>query len=339
MTSLQMIPGDRDLAELETSGDWRALTTVERKYRYFSSETYFRESWEIATAKLGPGLVGSLQRLAMLALKPECILGRKGEAVLDYMARHGFRAIVAQPFNYDRHRTREIWRYQWNIATTDRLQLGDLLHTASDALIILFVDERDSGLPGSVRLAGLKGSSLPWERRPEHLRTHLEALNRMIVFVHCSDEPVDIVRELGVLFSPAELQTIYGRIGEAFSGQRGDDVRAILSKLCSRFPSHSFDVAAAVRRIRAELAHVCKSRAAAARRADQALSAAFEGDEKLDWHLWSSDLKEAGINPAGWDEILVATQYIQHDLPDVRCIISESGRERWLAGEGRWCPR
>ncbi|WP_250405506.1 nucleoside-diphosphate kinase [Streptomyces cellostaticus] len=338
MAKIHTLPGERGLGYLEHTGDWQALTAVEQKYRYFSIESYFRESWETASLELGAGVLESLQRLAMLVLKPECILGRKGETVLDYMARNGFKPIVAQPFRYDRHRTREIWRYQWNIATLDRLQLGDLLHTAADALMVLFVDERDdTGLPGSVRLAGLKGSSLPWERRPEHLRSHLDALNRMIVFVHCSDEPADIVRELGILFDPGQLQGIYRRISTALSSQVGDDVAATLSNLCSQFPSYPFDVAAAVRRVRTELALVRKSGVKAARRADQALSIAAESDRKLDWRTWSDDLKKAGSNPAGWDAILVATQYIQHDFPGVRCIISESGRERWLAGEGRRC--
>jgi hypothetical protein len=315
------------------------LTAVPKKYHYFREESYFRESWEVAVSVLGPGVLGSLQRFAMLALKPECILGRKSEAVLEYMARNGFRPVIAQPFRYDRHRTREIWRFQWNIATLDRLQLGDLLHTAADAIMVLFVDEHtNTGLPGSVRLAGLKGSSLPWERSHEHLRTHLAALNRMIVFVHCSDEPVDIVRELGILFDPAQLRDLYGRIRAALSGQVCDDVATALANVHNRFPARPLVVAEATRRVRKQLARVQGSGTAAARRADLALVAAIESDGKLDWGAWSADLREAGHSPAGWDEILVATQYILHDVPDVRCIISESGRERWLASEGRWCP-
>ncbi|MGW0574820.1 hypothetical protein ACWD25_02400 [Streptomyces sp. NPDC002920] len=337
--TVHTLSDEQELSNLRRSGDWRSLTAVEQKYQYFSTESYFRESWEIASAELGSGILRSLQRLAMLALKPECILGRKGEAVLEYMAHNGFRPIIAQPFHYDRHRTREIWRFQWNIATLDRLQLGDLLHTTADSLMVLFLDERnDSGLPGSVRLAGLKGSSLPWERGPEHLRTHLAALNRMIVFVHCSDEPVDIVRELGILFDPMWLRKFYRRIGAALSGGVVDNVAAELMDMYNRFPARALDVADATQRVRAGLANVRESGAGAARRADQALAVATGGDGKLDWRMWSAALDQAGRNPAGWDEILVATHYILHDLPNERCIISESGRERWLAGEGRWCP-
>lgn len=337
MTLYTSFPGELSLGRLAESGDWRSLTAVDQKYRYFSAETYFRESWDIASDELGPAALSGLQRIAMLALKPECVVGRKGEKVLEYMRQNGFRQAVAQPFRYDRHRTREIWRFQWNIATIDRVQLGDLLHTASDSLLVVFVDERageHASVPGSVRLAGLKGSSLPSERGPEHLRTHLAALNRMIVFVHCSDEPVDIVRELGILFAPAELRDLYRRIRGVLSGREGDDVPAALSALYERSPAHSLDVDAAVRRVRAGLRQDHGWGAGTARRAEQALVAAASGGGTLDWRTWAADIASIGHSPAAWDEILVATQYILHDRPGVRCIVSESGRERWLAGEG-----
>lgn len=322
------------LGELVQSGPWQALTAVEQKYREFSVESYVRESWAQATGVLGDGAPACLQRIAMVVLKPDCIAGRKGIEALDYMREHGFRPAVAEAFRYDRHKAREVWRFQWNIATLDRLRLGDLLHTATDALVVLFIDESgEPGIPGSVRLAGLKGSSLPWDRQDFHLRTRLGALNRMVVFTHCSDEPIDIVRELGILLDPGQLDGVYRRLGAVLRGHPGDDVGAAVRGLYAGFPRRSLDVAAAVQRIRAKLAAVSVARSAAADRAGQALALACDGG-RLSWQDWSAYLDEAGLDPTDWDCVLVATQYIQHDRPGVRCIISESGRERWLAGEG-----
>jgi hypothetical protein len=323
---------DPDPDILYASGSWRALTTVEQKYQQFSAECYFRESWDTVVRALTNKTLHSLQRIAMLVVKPEAVLGRKGKDIFDYMEQHGFEAIVAHPFRYDRHKAREIWRFQWNIATLDRLQLGDLLHGSADALIVLFADERrELGIPGSVRLAGLKGSSLPWERNSQHLRTHLGALNRMVVFVHCSDEPIDIVRELGILLHPAELRDVYGRVAAALNGRRFDDIDSAVNTLYARFPAQPLDILNAVKRIRTGLADAGVREAPAAQQADTALAAALDG-KKLEWREWSSQIEAAGRNPAGWDEVLVATHYIQHDKPGVRCIISESGREGWLAG-------
>ena len=329
-------PGLRlgELGELAESGAWRALTAVEQKYREFSVESYVRESWVQATRVLGDGTPASLQRIAMLVLKPDCIAGRKGIETLDYMREHGFRPVVAEVFRYDRHKAREIWRFQWNIATLDRLQLGDLLHTATDALIVLFVDERgEPGVPGSVRLAGLKGSSLPWERKDFHLRTRLGALNRMVVFTHCSDEPVDIIRELGILLDAGRLDGVYRRLEAVLRGRQGDDVDAAVRALYAGFPQRPLDVGAAAQRILARLAGAAGASSPAAGRAERALAAACAGG-RLSWREWSDDLHQAGLEPGDWDSVLVATQYIQHDRPGIRCVISESGRERWLAGEG-----
>lgn len=330
-----LTPPDLTLEGLAKTGTWRALTAVEQKYREFSVESYVRESWAQATSVLGDSTSASLQRVAMLVLKPDCIAGRKAIDTLVYMREHGFRPVVAEAFRYDRHKAREIWRFQWNIATLDRLRLGDLLHTVTDALIVLFVDERgEPGIPGSVRLAGLKGSSLPWERKDFHLRTRLGALNRMVVFTHCSDEPVDLVRELGILLDSARLDGVYRRLSAALRGQGADDVDAAVDALYAQFPARPLDVDAAAQRIRARLAAAPGTRAAAGR-AERALAAATAGEGvRLSWQNWVENLSEAGLDPTGWDSVLIATHYILHDRPGLRCVISESGRERWLAGEG-----
>ena len=329
---------DLSLEGLARSGTWRALTAVEQKYQEFSVESYVRESWAQATRVLGEDAPAVLQRIAMLVLKPDCIAGRKGIETLAYMRENGFRPVVAEVFRYDRHKAREIWRFQWNIATLDRLRLGDLLHTVTDALVVLFVDERgEPGVPGSVRLAGLKGSSLPWERKDFHLRTRLGALNRMVVFTHCSDEPVDIVRELGILIDSTRLDGVYRRLNAALRERDedaavADDVDAAVQALYARFPARPLDVAAATQRMRAKLAEA-PGDAAAVARAERALAAVDEG-ARLSWPDWAEDLSEAGLDPADWDSVLVATHHILHDRPGMRCVISESGRERWLAGEG-----
>jgi hypothetical protein len=329
---------DQDLQRLEDTGRWRALTAVPKKFRYFSKETYFRESWRLARRALGARTLETLQRLAVLTLKPDCVIGRRAEDCLRYMAGRGFRPILASPICYDRSNTREIWRYQWNIATLDRLDLSDMIHTAAPALMVVFADEHpEDGIPASVRLAGLKGSSLPWDRHPDDLRSQLGGLNRMIVLVHCSDEPVDIVREWGILFDRRTLAGLYDRLAEAVADPVdpvAPDLDTPLRSLYARHPPGELGIESALAELDAALSEpVAPSRAAAAARVAAAVHEAQRGDH-LDWQEWSDDLRAARLGLDTWTTTVIGSHYIRHDVPGAVCIISESGRERWLAGEG-----
>jgi hypothetical protein len=326
---------DASLTELERTGQWRALTGVPRKFELFALESYFRESWQAAAEVFGDSLVPALQGVAVLTLKPDAILGRRTADCLRYMAGHGFTPLLAVPVRYTPANTREIWRYQWNIASLDRLALSDVIHTSAQPVVMFFRDDRpDPVLPASVRLAGLKGSSLPWERGEHHLRTILGGLNRMIVMIHCSDEPIDVVRELGILLERRTLVQVYQRLRGVLAEQRPSDVDRALARVYQRHPEHHVCVDTAVDEVLKRLAQASHPAAA---QAEAALHSARNGSV-LSWRQWSQDLAVAGVDPAGWDVALAASHYIGHDLPGAVCVVSESGRERWLAGEGLRVP-
>jgi hypothetical protein len=323
---------DASLAELTRTGCWRALTSVPRKFELFARESYFRESWQAAVDEFDDALLPVLHRVAVLTLKPDAIIGRKAADCLHYMSDHGFIPVLAQPATYTPANTREIWRYQWNIASLDRLALGDVIHSSAQPVVLLFRDDRPDPLtPASVRLAGLKGSSLPWDRNRHHLRTRLGGLNRMIVIVHCSDEPIDVVRELGILLDRRTLASVYRRLREVLAGQVAPDIGPVIARVHRRHPGQHLCIDTAAEAVFKLLAHGPST--AAAGRAEAALRSARSG-AGLSWRGWSTDLQAAGVDPGRWEVALVASHYIGHDLAGAVCIIGESGREGWLAGEG-----
>jgi hypothetical protein len=326
-----------DVAELPRGGRWRALTAVPDKMALFAAESYLRESWAVAVDVLGRDTLELLQRVAVLTLKPDAVIGRKGPACLAYLRRNGFRPLLARRFRYDHATLREIWRYQWNIATLDRLAVGDALYMSSESLAVVLVDERPGPMPASVRLTGLKGSSLPGDRNPDELRSVLGGLNRMVVLVHCSDEPIDILRELGILFTGPELRRLLGDLRATVDGSDRGAVTTELAEVHRGTPEFAVSLPSALAEVEQALTAAAGRGAAAAapaRRALAALRRARTGTP-LSWPRWRADLDGAGVPASSWPVLLVASHYIQHDLPGVRCVIAESGRERWLRGEGQ----
>jgi hypothetical protein len=320
------------MAGLADSEAWRTLTTQPEKFRLFTHDSAFRESWRAALAQLGPDAAWYFQRLGVLTVKPDALLSGRLPECLEFLAGHGFVPVQAVSFAYTRAMTRELWRYQWNIATLDRLSLSDLLHQRQQSITLVLADVTGGPIPASSRLATLKGSAFPAAREDWHLRTILGAPNRLMVLVHCPDEPIDIVRELGVAFSPEQVRRLYEQWPRILASGVANVVPAELPRPpAARYTLDAEQAAEAVRRQLASAG----GEAVAADRAAAMLRSARDGSESLDWASWQRELRLAGVDTASWNVLLAASQYIRHDIPGGTCVVSGTGRRLWMNGEGR----
>jgi hypothetical protein len=309
---------DPSVARLDRDGSWLALTTVRAKFQLLSTDTAFRESWHAADQALGDRALSVVQRVAILTVRPETLTtGAAGECV-EFLRDNDFAVRFGRLFRYTRRSIREVWRYQWNVATLDSMRVIDLVHRGGPALMLFLADRAPGEVPASPRLTGLKGTSDPAGRTPAHLRSVLRAPNRVLVMAHAPDEPIDLVRELGVLFGPGKLAAIYRRLGDGLADEL-PDVRGF------RVPGAHVDVDRAV----GELLDALGPGDAA----DQVREARDGGT--LDWGRWTAALAAAGRQPGAWPEVLVASQYVGATLPGATPLIRETGRRGWLAGAGR----
>jgi hypothetical protein len=327
---------DPDVARLDRDGDWLGLTTVREKFEILAADAAFRESWQIAVEVLGDRAMSILQRIALVTIRPEAVLTGQVQTCLDYLERHDFEVGAVRPMRYHRLTIRDVWRYQWNVASLDSMRITDLVHRLAPAvLLVLFDRSATPSVPAACRFTGLKGTSRPDGRRPEHLRSVLGAPNQIMVMVHAPDEPMDLVRELGVLFGQTDLFRMYNRFRRPTAG-------AVVMPLAGgREPPPS--VAAAVAGFHQAVAQRRWSGSAlveaALDRANEQLSAAQrsepEGGVPLDWRSWAANLSGAGFTPTAWPYLLIGSQYVRHSVAGAAPVIPETGRRRWLAGQGR----
>ncbi|MEE6263425.1 hypothetical protein [Plantactinospora sonchi] len=331
---------DPHLAQLDTDERWRALTTLPAKLSLYRDEVSFRESWRIAQEVLGTQVLTVLQQTTLLTLRPEAILARKADDCLEFLRRHDFAAIHAERLRYDRNSIRDLWRYQWNVAQLDSIEVSDLVHYRAPALMLVLRDLHPApGTPASLRLTAVKGTSDPTGRTPRHLRSVLGAPNRVLVVIHAPDEPLDVVRELGVLFDRAALRRVY-----ATMCQEGADTtpRSEIDDLYRSTERYSLRVDKAIDALRRELrvrASIADpGRLALLGRVDDRLSEAEHGGH-LDWRGWVEDLDNCGLAYDSWPSTVVASHHVEHTLPGVRPLIPETGRRGWLAGDGLLLPR
>ncbi|ALV05184.1 hypothetical protein [Roseateles depolymerans] len=183
--------------------DWSQLTHDPQKHRHYPSEFEFRLLWEDLEQTFGINAESSLLDYTVLVLKPECFRRKVSKQVLDYIVENGFTLVDLDIRHITPAEENYIWRYQWNTATVDRLRLLTIKNhgEASAILLLRRPASAHAGVPASVHLASIKGSSAYLERRQAtDIRTILEIPNRALTFIHCPDEPADLLREAITLF-------------------------------------------------------------------------------------------------------------------------------------------
>ncbi|MFD9007643.1 nucleoside-diphosphate kinase [Streptomyces sp. NPDC059552] len=318
---------------------WRPLTVVDAKAEEFARETYFREASADLHRAAGGLVAATLQRLAVITFKPEAIVGRRIPTALDFMERNGFRPIAFRRLRLHRHRARELWRFQWNVATLDRLAVADLLMPSCDSLWVAFWDETSPlTVPGTVRFRGLKGPAYPSVRKKGQLRHELGGTNRMMTFIHAADEPLDIIRELGILFDPQERQPLIRDIAAAAGADVTDRLLEQLGALHAEVPQEELDITAVMRRLNDALAELMVRRPSPDLRAVRQILARVHDGGVLEWTSFAHVLEQARVRLPLWDLVQIGAQYIQHDEENTVCTIDDDGRAGWLLGHGTMLP-
>jgi nucleoside diphosphate kinase len=314
---------------------WPCLTSLDEKRRYYPIESYFRESlWDMQQV-LGAQALSTIQQVTLLVFKPEALVGRRVERILQFLGQHQFGLIAWRPFAFTRHIVRELWRYQWNLATIDKIDLADRVNGALPTAVVVLRDETEpADLPAAVRLKTLKGAATPRSRDPDSLRSAADAPNRMLTLVHTSEEPADVLRELGIFFDRPVRRSILREVRQAFGGIQTSDAaercRDELKRLEERAPAHDFDATAAWQRI-LDLADA----QARSQLLEQRRRLTLSG--RLEWDRFRTLCSRIGAGE--WDVIAVGADAVEHDLIGLSPLINfdTDGVGRWRTGKARLC--
>ena len=189
------------LTEVLLPEDIELLSKSAVKQRLFCGDPFFRDGMDWLSMLSSRERSGFLSRCAPLIVRPDAFVAGIGPALLDYLDEHGFEPLWARSFTFDRRLVREMWRYQLNIATRDRIDVMDLILLAGPSLYLLLWSDEECDVPATVALRELKGPSSPSRRRLGQMRSlSTGGQASVLTYVHTCDEPADIVRELSVLW-------------------------------------------------------------------------------------------------------------------------------------------
>ncbi|HEX8743230.1 MAG TPA: nucleoside-diphosphate kinase [Thermoleophilaceae bacterium] len=298
-----------------------SLSCLPAKRALFAVDSYFRDAWEDACDRIGPGLDDFLRVHGLLLVKPDAVAGRRLDATLRWLAERDVAIVAAERCRLTRRTIRALWQYQWNLATRDRRDLADLLMPSVESLVLLLrprAGQPRGDVPFTLILNEMKGPADPEARAPRHLRHSLGNENYLLNFVHTTDEPADMVREIGVLFEPAARRRIYEAARDGRDA--AEDARRQVDELHRQVAPQDLSLAGALERL------VARARARPPSRERDELLATVErarsGAER-DWRGLRALADRAHVPLERWDQIALGTHLMN---------AKEEGREPVLAG-------
>jgi len=176
------------------------LTGLESKRTIFADDLYYWEGWAAFVAACsGEPAMSMLRHLTFALVKPEAVVGRRLDPILDFLLGKGFSVAGAWPVYLTRHAVRALWGYQLNSVLTAHHRSLELSVTSGELFVVGLVHPLERGEAGSA--ADLLRLSKGTSSRPggDSLRDQLNAPARMLTFVHAPDEAADVIRELAVI--------------------------------------------------------------------------------------------------------------------------------------------
>ncbi|MEU6683578.1 nucleoside-diphosphate kinase [Streptomyces sp. NPDC046832] len=309
------VPGTTRSAVLPRAFD--SLTVDPRKRDLYRLDTYAREGLELFGS---PSERAWLHANTFVVLKPDALAGRRGPRVLDILEEEGWKPFAARPFAFDPVLTREIWRYQFNAASRQRIAVVDHLLGSGPSALVLLRDTRraGSGLPASVRLTAAKGAADPASAHGRDLRTRFGRVNGLFNFVHTPDEPADLVRELRLFTYRTGTAWLRAALTQSPPAEgQPCPARSLVAELEQDVPLHDLAAEASLGRL--------------AGRTDRWGALAREHRSRDAVRHWLTALSDTELPPgaARWDVLSVLTEWIDCNEPGVAPLLATVAAADW----------
>ena len=319
-----------------SSVPWEELTKLEEKKELYRFEPFFRESWSDLLNELGRDAVGALHRHATICFLPDATAGRRIWPGINFLQSQGFEVVSIQEVNYDWQIYNAEWRFQINDTTLERISLSHDLCERGPVLFVLLRDKSTSyGVPATVRLRRMKGASNPKLRTGKNLRDTLNSTNRLLKFIHTSDEPIDLVRVLGsTMERPDRLSVIQNMKASSPSPRMPDDeIKSKLDDLYRRQNQNDLNVETSIKTIVETLQTYRPAALEDQAAADEALKIVLDALIDvcpLDYLKFKSLLRKMDTPLDDWTVICGAADLIRHKYEEETSIIASDGSPLWL---------
>lgn len=196
------------------------LTLSEKKRNLYCHDFYYELSYSIATEVLRDRFLEEIMSIGLLIIKPDAEKLGRISLLLGLLHSNGYEILQILETEITAVQTMEMWKYQWSAASIDRINTNINLMKMAPSYVLILKNPRyavSQNCPLSAILTEQKGSADEKSRSEQHFRTVLKPLNIILNYIHTSDEPMDIIRELGILFEIDKLYEVYASLSHIYA--------------------------------------------------------------------------------------------------------------------------
>ena len=188
------------------------LSCFPEKLELYSTDFHFQKGWAtlIELEKQGLFSTDRVWALGSVLFKVDSMLRGNAAHGIHFLEEHGFIIRAARVISLSSNLVTQFWKYSLGRLSHERIDLLKRLQSLSPSLYLLIeAPNKDSRLPCTLQVTEFKGQVVLSNRKRGTLRYAMgEPQSAFFNFVHTADEPADLVRELGLLFSDDDRQKV-----------------------------------------------------------------------------------------------------------------------------------
>ncbi len=241
----------------------RWLSCFPTKLAQYANDPHFCAGWQALRAMDCDGTfpIELLWRMGSVLFKPDSILTRNATEGLRLLNENHASVRAIRILHFEPGLVRQFWQYSLGRLSDERIGvLGSLMMQTPSVYVLASIPESKDRIPGALQLTELKGDALPAKRKAHQLRCAMGPPQSVLFnFVHTADEPADVIRELGLLFSGANLRNL---LLEARVGCDDALAHATITRVMEACPSSTLDLQTAVNHVRSSLSETGETSAA-----------------------------------------------------------------------------
>lgn len=295
--------------------DIRTLSKTPSKIEMYDREGFIHHSIADICQLLGNDVQYFGDRFALLIIRAETFVGRRALKTINIIRNMNFSPIGWKEVEIYPLLMKELWKFQLNIASEDRVKLITEITAKGNSLIVLLRDEESGNkIPATLRLSSLKGSLSPERRHPDDIRSKLDMKGTTFGFIHTSDEPIDMFRELKIIFSTDELRELFAYFRIGSEGSEFSEIVNKIREMENYTEQHSLSFEEVVERLKISSPDCLDS-----------IMTRIDNDFVPLSHI-REVLSPLDTSAKIWDFMVLSSELIQSKRPDVvRVIIGNTG--------------
>ncbi len=194
---------------IKSSMPLEKLTKFYLKREFYLRESFFRQAHNIFSKHFD---LSFFEHYTFIIIKPDAIEANAIEKIISCMKNNGFEPIHFREFKFNRHMISALWQYEINCWPIKRVEALSVLLTHAKSLFVILKKSEKTDVFACDFLCKIKGPSSQEMRKPNQIRYEIGAKTGMLDFLHFPDEPIDLLREIGIIFNPNEIKSIINEI-------------------------------------------------------------------------------------------------------------------------------